>query len=93
MSSPRSEVDEEEVQLTNQLTEIREVRRKQGRRLTQTGEEGGGAWRGDMLEAGSRQCFKEEAAIGCVECSVRWVTVSSFASSKSGSHFISVVLA
>lgn len=42
MSSPRSEVDEEEVQLTNQLTEIREVRRKQGRRLTQTGEEGGG---------------------------------------------------
>lgn len=35
-------VDEEEVQLTNQLTEIREVRRKQGRRLTQMGEEGEG---------------------------------------------------
>lgn len=85
-------VDEEEVQLTNQLTEIREVRRKQGRRLTQMGEEGGGR-RGDTLEAGSRQCFTEEALIGCVECSVRWVTVSSFASSKSGSHFMSVVLA
>lgn len=89
---------DEEVQLTNQLTEIREVRRKQGRRLTQMGEEGAGPppttpGRGDMLEAGSRQCFKEEALIGCVECSVRWVTVSSFASGKSGSHFISVVLA